>query len=316
MAKSVVTIVINTLSKWSQVNRLLRSLRLNQVEADILVLDLNSEGGKPTEIVGSNEKIKVYRRSIVSSPAARYSLRSKVSTPYVAFFDDDVVLPPNYLSDGIQFLDSNPSYVGVGGMYKDCHPHVKTRVAKLVGRFFGIRGTINKNILKPNGWADTVNYESPNKDLDADWLPACNGIYRNKADVWESIEFRMTDWAYLDDIFLGMRLTFHRNHKLKLIEKMTVLHAPEGKSGGFVSSKVAAMRLLHRHLLFKELPRSRKSQVAYLWGLIGSVCLILKLRPRPEIVIAVLSTLLFIASGKARDWEKVNAFLVKKKKTI
>ena len=278
-----ITVSITTLGKSAQVKRLLESISSHKNIETILIVNTSPVDSLTIEDIDESNSdmassISIHNLPGGSLPQARRFAANRALTKYIAFFDDDIILPRSYLENAIIFLDHNNQYIGVGGGYEECVPASPSMFARIGGRLFDIRRNLDINIIKSNSWTESVNFPSMARDCDAQWLQGCNSVLRVDPIVISSIESRLKKWAYLEDVFLGYRLTYIHGKKLMLLKNLLVLHHPLAPSSGKMSQETVKMRAVNRVALWKEMRANGHSSslLTFIWSLIGNLLLIQK----------------------------------------
>jgi len=127
-------------------------LATNIGQAEITLLNNGSTAFSPGDLdrgvenIAQGRKVRlIHLPANIGAPAARnwlWHLPETARAKYVAFLDDDVLLPENWLTCYLQDLSQNPETVAVG---PKCVNPLPTRTVQYVGRFFN--GTADHKIL-------------------------------------------------------------------------------------------------------------------------------------------------------------------------
>ena len=101
-----VTVVVPTLDRTRELDRCLRAVRAGAPHAPVLVVDDGSADGRAVETVANAHSATALRhRTRRGASAARNTGLAAVGTPFVAFVDSDVVVPPDWVRALRPYLD-------------------------------------------------------------------------------------------------------------------------------------------------------------------------------------------------------------------
>lgn len=218
------TLVIATADRPDDLSVTLESWRAGtQVPHEVRIVDASADDR--TEALCSQDLSPLcvrYCRSAVRSAAVQRNLGADgCETPFIAFCDDDIAVPPNALSDLLEVFERE-RVGGVGGVIEGYSATIPGRIARLYfrvqagyphehygGRFFG--AAINR--LHTDRPDDPILYPT-------EWLNSCLVVYRTA--LFEGLRFpRFDGYSYQEDVNLSARmgkthqLFFHRGVRYK-----------------------------------------------------------------------------------------------------
>ena len=151
---------------------------------------------------------------------ARNAALARSAGELVAFLDDDVRVPPEWLATLVPFYDER-SVGGVGGFVR--HPGSRRLVTRLLRPALGLssrRYRIDWGGFHAIPWAS-----HPERDQDADWLSGCNMSFRRVA-LEQVGGFDEGYGRYgFDDVDIGLRVR-RAGWRLVSSQRLAVTHHP------------------------------------------------------------------------------------------
>lgn len=151
---------------------------------------------------------------------ARNAAIARSAGEIIAFLDDDVRVPPDWV-DALVSYYADPAVGGVGGFVR--HPgsqRLSTRVLRPVLGLSANRYRIDWGGFHAIPWAS-----HPERDQDADWLSGCNMSFR-RAALDEVGGFDEGYGLYgFDDVDIGLRVR-RAGWRLTSTRRLTVAHHP------------------------------------------------------------------------------------------
>ncbi len=176
---------------------------------------------------------KVYVQKGKGLPNARNQSLEIVKGDIIVFWDDDVVVEKNWLSEVLKIYKKHPEAGGVGGKIKrlyiqDIKKGFFGKLMRAYGKVFGISGffgSIHEGIGKilPNGFA-AINWEKLDKLTEVEWLPGCGMSFRKK--VMDEVGFfdeSLIGNSYYEDVDYSYRV-FLAGYKLYATPKAVMDH--------------------------------------------------------------------------------------------
>jgi GT2 family glycosyltransferase len=309
-----VTVIVSTLGREDNVQIIMNSISLQRISLNLIVINASKKRLHLTPIEEKSKiTLEVIEKYGCSLAYARDLGVKKSLTGYICFMDDDIELPDNYLKKALFFLDSNPKYDGVGGIYYDDFSNNANFFKYALSRIFRICGSCKSNSIKKNGWADKPLGQYKNIDTDALWLYGCNGVYRKEIFLNNIIETQMFGWSFLEDVVMGYRACKVFGSKFRLLNDLKVYHSG-GVSSGSVGPVSIKMRVIYRYIFWREMNKhpSKIDTLSFNWSMFGNLLLMLKQRPSIDTISQVLLSHRFIAKNKNINWSDSNVFIIKK----
>lgn len=188
----------------------------------------------------------------------------------VVFFDDDVVLEPEYLDElaRVYELDTARRIGGVGGAQVPDPTPPESRFRRVYSRFFLLAGH-GRGRVKRSGRAE---YNlCPRTETDVDFLSGCNMSYRR--EVFDSVRFdeRLAGYGLGEDLFFSYAVS--RRWRVVLTPRARLEHRHVG-GGRPATDAFREMGVFNSYMFFREqVARGSLDWVAYFWASLGHVLL-------------------------------------------
>ena len=312
-----ISAIIITIGRKLTVLRLLKCLS-NQIllPREVIIV----EGGDESWTVDDfpHQLKNIYRIVYVTRGAAtdsREKGRKIAKGSILAFFDDDIIIPNDYLKNAYEYLSHNREIMAVGGIYEDQNTISRTEASIRIGKLLGIYGNGEGNRILKSGWGDYVRGIHALNITDAEWLFGCNAVLRR--DVFKKkksiFELGMEKWCFLDDLTMGARLTRAFGRCMKVLPELKVIHDPPSSSGE-ISPETIRMRVLYRYIFWRDecKNQSLSSKLHYFSGVIANIILLIKQKPYFWVLLECLSANLYCLKFPKMRWDEANEFVFSK----
>ena len=305
-----VSVIIPTVNRQETLVRLLEYLGEQTLTPDeIIVVEqgeiLWKQDNIPHKLRASFYPVYTHRKSL---SAARDTGRRIASGDFLFFFDDDILLPMNYLQEAVHYLHSNSDCLAVGGRYVD--EIICERKSLIIGRILGIYGNGSSNKLLSSGWGDYVRGKYASSITRAEWLFGCNFAVRSTVFEKAFFETNLERWSFLEDLFFGLSLRQAYGDCIRLLPSLTVTHAPT-QSSGEISPMSIRMRILYRYILWHKYldDGSKMRLIHFITGMFAKFILILKQKPRLWVLGEQLYTFKFLMKNRELTIKDANDFI-------
>ena len=268
-----VSVVVCTYERAESLKRFLKSLQAQtSLPREIIIVDA-SRTDHAEQVLAEFEdlllsgRLRYFRvdnhyRGLTKQ--RNFALRH-VTSPLVAFFDDDVVLEPYTLRELVQVFerDKNRNVVGVGAYLG---PHQIDRIWRL-RKILGIVPSLKPGRYYGSGMSTPRWFPDDGKDLvEVDWLPGCAMAWRTEVVQKEEFYGGFPGYAQGEDLEFSLRAK--RYGRLVICKKARAkhLHDPSGRPDMY---KKGYMELWNRYVIhqraFSEGPKRYQLWFWYAW---------------------------------------------------
>jgi GT2 family glycosyltransferase len=182
------------------------------------------------------------------------------------FFDDDVVLEPDYLEELARVYDRDTARAigGVGGAQVPDPTPRESAARRAFARLFLLAG-YGSGRLKRSGYAEYA--LSPGVEMEVDFLSGCNMSFRRDVFADELFDERLTGYAIGEDLQFSYRVS--RRWKLVLTPRARVDHRHTG-GGRPRAGRLEEMRVINRFLFVRDVvAMGGAAWPAYAWAELG-----------------------------------------------
>lgn len=309
-----ISVITSSLARKELVLRLLKNLA-NQIRLPDEIVLVEAGGVQWSKYdfpLILRDRIAVIYALGESVAASKNRGRLSSKGDVLIFLDDDVIISDHYISDAIDYLDANNDVMGVGGIYTDSNIANRSKFTVMLGRIFGVYADGTMNRILSGGWADYVRLPYSKQITPAEWLFGCNYAIRSKSfvDLRVCYPVQMAAWSFLEDVFLGSRLTSAYGICLRVLPSLTVVHDPI-ISSGCLTKATLRMRILYRYIFWRDYVSDirRKSKFFFVIGLFANLLLMLKQEKRLWVISQSAYTYHFLYRNKKMNWDSANEFI-------
>lgn len=306
------SVIISSINRKNVALRLLRKLAMQTVIPDQVILieagglDWNN-AEVPRLLQNKFYSIFATKCSLVAARA----MGQRIAVGKVLFFfDDDIMLPPTYIENAVNYLVENTKVMAVGGSYSDSVVVRRKTYCLLLGRLLGIYANGSRNRLLPSGWADYVRDDFALMITSADWLFGCNFVVRAEAFSKVRFETKMLAWSFLEDVFFGVNLRTVFGDCMRILPSLKVIHAPPD-SGGRINKFTLKMRIIYRFILWRDhmAGKYHNALTRFIFGMIANLLLMIKQEKKFWVIPETIRTMFFIVRYPGMSWEVANEFI-------
>jgi len=266
------SIVVCTKDRREDIKIFLYSLIAQKRKADELLIVDASEQEKGIEsdvrkiVSGHIDLVKYYR----TKPNLAYQKNFAISKldmecGVVSFFDDDVVLEPDYLSSVMDVFekDENKDIGGITG--KISNP--KDTGKKFIKKIFCLYSSDKGRILK-SGF-NVRNLDNMNEPVFIQWMPGGMSSYRKEIfDEFTFDEYYSRNGAGREDIDFSFKVS--QKYKLLFIPEAVLEHKESGVSR--ISEKqFGYIQVIERYYFIRRNMNKFINKLIFLWSILGVV---------------------------------------------
>lgn len=270
-----ISVIIPTYSRPDSVDRFIDSLNAQTVTPKELII-VDGKPDHPEERYRQRLRpdiTLVYARSTPSLTHQRNVGLEHASQPLVAYFDDDIVLEPEFLSAIIDTFDrpENSDVAAVYGNITNANIETKSAIGNLhrrgnvwLSRIFGLPH-VGDGVFQPSGFPTTIARQP--QAVATEYMPGGLTVYRTDIIKRFGFDEHLTSYSYMEDDDVAYRLS--RQHRIMYCPaaRCQHLHASSGR----ISSRMAGKMLIinHHYLWRKNFPYTLRHRWAHLWSFIG-----------------------------------------------
>ena len=306
------SVIIPTVARPDMTLRLLSLLAQQTTPPDEIIIA--EQGGNAWDLKDIpptlRDSVTILPLEVKSLAYARCVAAEDAHGDILIFFDDDILLRPDYITCAIDYLSQNPSCLAVGGLYLDQTVTTRSPLTLTIGRMLWIYSKGQANRILLSGWGDYVRGEHARHPTNAQWLFGCNIAVRADALRRVPFESSMRAWSFLEDLFWGAEMTRTFGPCMTILPALSVVHAPS-ESTGAVSRTTVRMRIVHRTIFWRRYiwPHSHLSFIPFCLGMIANLILILRQARKPWVITEHLKTWSFLISHPSLEWNDANSFI-------
>lgn len=182
----------------------------------------------------------------------------------VFFFDDDVVLPPQYIAYLMETFQANPDYGGGMGTIANIHSGLE-RPSDYLRRFFLLTHSGGDGRMQRSG----LPAHSHGK-LDFMEVEVLSGAAAYRSRVFDDFTFdeNLTGYAYMEDVDFSYRVS--RRYKLFYDPRAVLEHHHSPLARDKITANRRMFLVNHNYLFFKNIyPNCRWCILYYIWSILG-----------------------------------------------
>jgi len=268
------SVVIATRNRLDDITTCLKSLKKQTVYPNELIIIDSSD----TPLNKQNKFLDYFSNTFFKKPikliykhtsrGAAYQRNvgiKLVTTDIVHFFDDDVILQPNYIEKMNLVFQENPNYAGGMGDIENIPPKINNlwiilRKIFLLQRIYA-SGTFTVSGMPTHPYGT-------NKFKKVEVLGGCLMAYRTWALKDNIFDEKLTNYSYMEDCDLSKRVSknyplfFNPHAKLKHLESPVSREKIEDNRTVYIRN--------YTYLFFKNFyPKNRLKIIFYTWSIIG-----------------------------------------------
>lgn len=227
------TVIIPTYNRPSELKGFIESLlRQTKMPDELIVVDDGNLPGIPlkSECEDSGIKCIYLKKDVPGLTESRNAGINVSSGDIILFFDDDVVLSPEYLEEIMSLYqeDEKGAIMGVGGVIDNIPPlSLKLRLRKIFDVVFLLSGFSEGRVL-PSGFCVDYGYGNRIKKLkEVDFLPGCACSYRKAVFSEFSFTEQYRDYGFGEDKDFSYQVA--KKYKIMINPKARLLHLESPK---------------------------------------------------------------------------------------
>lgn len=270
-------IIIPTYNRVKELEESLDSIIIQTtIPKEIIMVD-DSDNAEIENLVG-HRKYEFKEKDILlryirnekqrSSAIARNIGIENATGDILYFFDDDVILEPDFLQTMNKTFIDNPVYMGgMGTILGLPMLSVTGRLINLFRRFFLLQHDYGNGKFQKSGFPRHPYGTSNFKEVEV--LGGCVMAYRT--DILKEFKFdeKLTGYSYLEDVDLSRRVSY----KYKLFYNPAAeLEHRHGSGRGNIRDRKKMYMVNHRYFFFKNFySRNKMFVVAHWWSILGLI---------------------------------------------
>ena len=270
------SVILSTKNRINEVIRFCESL-YNQIELsdEFIIVDSSNEPiNSQKRFVDFLEKIGNktdfrYIYSKCSLPKARNIGIKKATGNIIYFFDDDVILEPDYLQIMNKTYKDNPDYMGgMGTITGISRLSFKGKLFNAFRSFFLLPHDYGNGQFQKSGFAKYPYGTDEFKEVEV--LGGCVMSYRKEIFKEFNFDEKMTNYAYMEDVDFSRRVSY--KYRLFYNPEAKVEHRHgEGGRGNIRYNRRVHM-FYHRYLFIKNFySKNKLFIIAHWWSILGLI---------------------------------------------
>jgi GT2 family glycosyltransferase len=186
------------------------------------------------------------------------------------FFDDDVILEPDFLQIMNKTFIDNPVYMGgMGTILGMPKLSVTGRLINLFRRFFLLQHDYGNGKFQKSGFPRHPYGTNKFKEV----AVLGGGLTGYKKELFEEFKFdeKLTGYSFMEDVDISRRVSYRYKLFYNPAAKLEHRHGSGGR-GGNIRAKKRMYMVNHRYFFFKNFyPRNKLFVVAHWWSILGLI---------------------------------------------
>jgi GT2 family glycosyltransferase len=265
----MITVVIPTCNRNESLKNCVETILKNSLKPERIIIIDSSDGNQKKSLNFLSKTIQHEFTSIKSAAIQRNLGKEKVdsSCEYLAFLDDDVLIPNDYFSQLIFGMEETNS-IGISGVALNFQKVSNTnskRVKSLIQKCFFLDSEKSGTILKSG-----VNTSIKNKSnylIEVEWLIGCSIWKYNKIN---KIEFEKDFFGQSlgEDVIFSLKAS--RLGKLT-VDKRVVINHLESPTMRPKPDEFIYMWIINRKRIIQELKPNPLNNIAFHWANFGKL---------------------------------------------
>jgi len=207
----------------------------------------------------------IYLRSAPGLPHQRNVGIAASSGDIVFFFDDDVILEPDYIERVLEVYQEYPEAMGVQGTF--ITQSKPSRIGVYLRKLFLLPHTHGDGKMLPSGFPSY----SFNSARIVRVEVMCGGNTSYRSEVFRNFKFdeNLSGWAFMEDDDFSYRVSRMYALYYTPFARATHLQSPHGRDK---QDKIAEMQVVNHYYFFrKNMAYSSKNCLAFTWSEIGGL---------------------------------------------
>ena len=197
------------------------------------------------------------------------------------FFDDDVILSPNFLQIMNKTFNDNPDYMGGMGSFIGM-PKLTTKewLIKLFNHFFLLPHNYSNGKFRKSGFAQYPYGTNEFKEVEV----LGGGLTGYRKEIFFDFAFdeNLTGYSYMEDVDFSRRVSYKYKLFYNPEAKLEHLHAESGRDN--IRNNRKMIMVNHRYFFFKNFyPGNKLFIVAHWWSILGLIISSFIFRPKDAI---------------------------------
>ena len=270
-----ISVIVPTLNRSDEIRDFIATLKSQTKLPDELIV---VDAGEPSELEQELQALLhesnialVYARSIAGTSLQRNVAIAKAKGDILFFFDDDILLEPDYIEKTIPCFDiaCDPPVGGVLGTFTS--PYRNSWQKNLYLRLFRISHTTDGNSAKIMSSGAIRWLIKPDKPVP---VPVCSGgrvAFRKECFATELWDDFLPGYTMGEDVEISRRI----GRKWSFIQTPDALlfHEKSPNSRNARADRIARRIFSHYYIVQKNHPRTVRNIMAFAWWNVGVIAL-------------------------------------------
>lgn len=272
---TTISVIVPTLNRGTEIQLFVDTLLAQtQMPHEFIVVDAGAPSSLETELAKrfvDTHISFVYLRSIPGTSIQRNVAIEKAKGDILFFFDDDILLEPNYIEETMPCFDlpHSPPVGGVLGTFTS--PYRLPWKKKLFFRFFRIGHTVDGDTAKMMSSSDIQWLIRPSRTVP---VPVCSGgrvAFRKECFLQEHWDDFLPGYTMGEDVEISCRIgkhwTFVQNPNALLF------HDKSENSRNHRADRIARKVFSRFYIFHKNIPKTPRHILGFAWWNTG-ICLL------------------------------------------
>lgn len=213
-------------------------------------------GTKPSSV-----KIKYYHTAPGLTFQRNFGVKHSTGD-VIFFFDDDIVLESEFISEIMRVFESDPSYYGgVGTMTNYDNPTFVRKVKESFRGFWGVQRSYGDGKFYLSGFPKFP--YGTNQFLDTDILGGGLTAYRREVFDYFSFDENVTGYSYMEDVDFSRRVTYQFRCFYQPLSRCDHRHAESGR--GNIRENRKMLMVNFRYFYYKNIYKRNKWSILNHW---------------------------------------------------
>ena len=275
---TTISVIVPTLNRGNEIQLFVDSL-LSQthIPDEFIVVDAGDPSDLEQKLANrfENSKISfVYLRSIPGTSIQRNVAIAKAKGDILFFFDDDILLEPNYIEETLPCfeLSYTPPVGGVLGTFTS--PYNLPWKKKLFLQIFRISHTVEGDTARMMSSSDIQWLVRPSKTVP---IPVCSGgrvAFRRQCFEEEKWDDFLPGYTMGEDVEISCRIG--KNWTLVQNPNALLFHDKSENTRNHRSDRIARRVFSRFYIFHKNIPKTPRNLLGFTWWNVG-ICLLYSL---------------------------------------